>query len=310
MRWRALAWTAWVLAGAVHPALLRAQGIPFNTPTALPLPLAESGIRTFYRHVEMGSWLDGGTEIANPDGLRVGVDAVAVIVPHSLSRRTVVFAGVPFLRKTFERAGASETNSGVGDAFLMVKQELLAADFVAGNRRLALFAGAAFPTGETEDGGTLLPPPLRLGAGVVKLTGQAVYSYVNDRMGAHGAVGYTAATGTEGDVRPGDRFAYDLALGLRLFPSVYQTLRDVTLAAYLEFNGAVEQPATRGADPLTDTGGHTLFLAPGLQLIPVPNWALETSFQVPIVRELRGVQLGPDWTVAIGVRAAFFLFGG
>ncbi|MBI2403775.1 MAG: hypothetical protein HYV20_13785 [Gemmatimonadetes bacterium] len=295
---------------AYPAAPLVGQGMPFYTPTALPLPLAESSIRSFYRHVELRSMLDQGREVANPDGIRVGVDVVPVVAPYGLTRRTLVVAGIPYMRKTFERSGTNQTNSGVGDAFILVKQELLAADFVAGNRRLAIFGGATLPTGETEDETGPLPAPLRLGAGVVNLTGQAVYSYVNNRIGAHGAVAYTAAAASDGGVRIGDRFGYDLALGLRLFPAVYRTLRDVTLGAYLEFNGTVEQPASTGGDPLADTGGHTLFVSPGLQLIPLPNWAIEASFQLPVVRELRGVQLAPDWAFAIGARAVFYLLGG
>lgn len=295
---------------AARPSRLAAQGMPFHTPTALPLPLAESSIRSFYRHVEMGSLLDRGKEIPNPEDLRVDADVVPVVLPYGVARRTIVIAGIPYVWKTFERSGTRESNDGVGDAFVLVKHELLAADFVAGNRRLAVFAGATFPTGETDEGGASLPPPLRLGAGVVNFSGQMVYSYVNNRVGAHTALAYTAAAGSEAGVRAGDRFGYDLALGFRVFPAVYETLRDVTLAAYLEFNGTVEQRATQGGDPLRDTGGHTLFLSPGLQLIPLPNWALEASFQYPIVRELGGVQLGPDWTFSIGARAVFYLFGG
>lgn len=291
-------------------AEVAAQAMPFHTPTALPLPLAEQGVRTFYQHVELRSLLRGGEEIDNPEDVRVGVDAVPFVVPYGLTHRTILFAGIPYVWKTLEQGGTSRTNQGFGDVFLILKQEILAKDFVAGNRRLAVFATANFPTGETEnDDDGALPPPLRLGAGTVNLSGQVVYSYVNDRFGGHGAVGYSAAAGTEFDVRIGDRFTYDLALGYRLFPKLYQTLKDVTLAAYLELNGVVQQPARQGGDFLPDTGGHTLFLSPGLQLIPLQNWAIEASFQLPIVRELRGTQLGPDWSVAIGARAVFYIFG-
>ncbi len=181
---------------------------------------------------------------------------------------------------------------------------------MAGNRRLAIFAGATLPTGETEEETGRLPAPLRLGSGVVNLTGQAVYSYVDDRVGVHGAVAYTAAAASDGGVRMGDRLGYDLALGVRLFPTAYQSMGDITLAAYLEFNGTVQQPASQGGDLLENTGGHTLFVSPGLQLIPLPNWAIEASFQFPMVRELRGVQLATDWAFAIGARTVFYLLGG
>lgn len=309
-RWgRALASSAVLLLRLAVPEAA-AQGMPFHTPTALPLPLAEQGVRTFYQHVELRSLIKDGEEIDNPEDVRVGVDAVPFVVPYGLTHRTILFAGIPYIWKTFEQAGTSQSNQGFGDVLLMLKQEILAKDFVAGNRRLAVFATASFPTGETENDDDGAPPAaLRLGAGTVNLTGQAVYSYVNDRFGAHGAVGYSAAAGRKFGVRAGDRFIYDLALGYRLFPKVYQTLKDVTIAAYVELNGVVQQSATQGGEFRPDTGGHTLFLSPGLQLIPVQNWAIEASFQYPIVRELRGTQLGPDWSLSVGARAVFYLLG-
>ncbi len=285
------------------------QGMPFHTPTALPLPLAESSIRSFYEHVEMRTLLDNGRKIANPQAMRVGVDVVPLMVPHAVTPRTVLIAAVPYLHKTFEQSGTAQTNSGFGDAVLMARQTVLAADFIKGNRRMVLFAGATIPTGETASESGPLPMPVRLGLGTVNVLGQAVYSYVNDRLGIHGALGYTAATASKFGVRIGDRLGYDLAFGYRLFPATYRTLHDVTLAGYLEFDGTVEQPATQDGNPLANTGGHTLYLSPGLQLLPVQNWAIEASFQLPIVRQLRGMQLGPTWSLALGVRTVLYLFG-
>ncbi len=287
-----------------------AQGLPFVTPTALPLPLAENGIRAFYQHVEVRTLLQNGSEIANPTAMRVGVDAVPLIIPAGVTPHTVLLVVAPYLRKTFEQNGTTQTKAGLGDVTVMVRQDLLASDVVAGNRRLALFAGASVPTGATGTSASPLPPPLRLGLGSVNLTGQAVYSYVDNRFGAHGAVGYTAATGDQFGVRLGDRFTYALAFGYRVAPAVYRALSDRTVATYLEFAGTVEQPSTQGGTPRSDTGGHTLFVAPGLQLLPLQNWALEASFQVPVVRALHGTQLAPTWSLAIGARAVLYLFGG
>lgn len=293
----------------VVPLRVLAQGMPFHTPTALPIALAEGGIRSFYQRLVMGSMVRNGREVANPQGLRVAVDAVPLMVPYGLRRGTVVTAGIPYVHRTFEDGGSTRSNGGPGDLFVVIKQELIASDFIAGNRRLALFAGATFPTGQTKAGATSLPVPLRLGLGAVNLQGQAVFSYVNNRFGAHGGAGYAAATGTTAGVRLGDRVRYDLAVGYRVAPRVYETLRDATVAAYLELNGTVERASTQSGSWVADTGGHILFLSPGLQVIPRPNLAVEGSLQLAIVREPRGTQLVPDWTLAAGVRTLFSLFG-
>ncbi|GIW53146.1 MAG: hypothetical protein KatS3mg081_2501 [Gemmatimonadales bacterium] len=298
-----------VVLGLLLPGSAAGQAMPFYTPSALPLPLAESSVRTVYRHVELREPADLSPAVNTSGRLRLGVNSLTVMVPHGIARRIVVVAGVPYLWKKLEGPSGIRTNSGFGDALVMVKRELLAADFVAGNRRLAVFAGASFPTGQTKDRSGALPAPLRLGSGVVNLMAQAVYSHVDDRVGAHAAVGYRAAAAGMDGIRPGDRLGYDLALGYRIFPGRYRTARDLTLGTYLEVNGTIEQPTSSDGLSLEGTGGHTLLAAPGLQLIPLPNWAVETSLQLPLLRRLRGEQLTPSWSIAVGVRAVFFISG-
>jgi hypothetical protein len=185
---------------------------------------------------------------------------------------------------------------------VLVKQELVASDVVAGNRRLAIFASATVPTGQTEADGDDLAPPLQLGSGTPSLRGEAVYSHVQGRWGIHGGVGYTAPAGSNQGVRPGDRFSVDLALGYRVLPSRFETLREASFGAYVELNGTVAQPNSQGGSRLEDTGAWNLFVSPGLQLIPRPNLALEASLQLPALRRPRGTQLMADYSLAFGVR--------
>jgi hypothetical protein len=97
-------------------------------------------------------------------------------------------------------------------------------------------------------------------------------------------------------------------LGYRLFPVVYESFTDKTWVAYLEFNGIVEAPATGDGTSLENSGGHTLLISPGLQFIPTPNVLFEATIQVPVVRELRGEQLGSDWSLAVGGRVLMTVF--
>lgn len=291
------------------PAVATAQAIPFHTPTALPIPLAESGIRVWYQRTVMSSLYMDGERALNPDDMRVTADAVPVMVPYGIRPRTHVIVGLPYVRRRFREGDGSHSNASIGDATIAVKQELMEADFVGGNRRLAVFGELTLPTGQTREGGEALLPPLRTGAGVTTVGGQLVYSHVHRRLGAHVAGGYGAALGSEQGVRPGDRLTYDVALGYRLYPRTFRAIRDANLNAYLELNGIVERPATANGARLSDTGGHAAFLSPGLQFIPLPNWAAEASVQIPVVRAPRGRQLVADWSLAIGVRALFSLPG-
>lgn len=290
------------------PAPAATQGLPINTPSALSLALAENAIRTGYRRIEMTLLREGDT-VEETGAPSLGLDLVPLVVPYGLTSKTTLFFGIPYQWRSLEANGSRETSAGVGDAFVQIKQQILAQNYLKGTTRLALFGRSSIPTGQTERDGEPLPPPLRLGSGVVNLSGLAVLTHVNDRIGVTGMAGYTLATAASGGVRQGDRFQYGLALGYRLVPSRYRSFRDRTWVVYLEFNGTVEASATRASIALENTGGHILFVSPGLQFIPTPAVLFEATFQHPLVRELRGDQLGPDWSFGIGGRFNMYLLG-
>ncbi len=56
---------------------------------------------------------------------------------------------------------------------------------------------------------------------------------------------------------------------------------------------------------MRDSGGQLLFISPGIQYLPIPNLILEGSVEVPILRDLNGRQLAPDWSAVVGIRYLF-----
>jgi len=284
------------------PFVAQAQGLPFNTPTALPLALSENAVRVFVMHTAAGTLLRDGNEVSDALDRRLDVDLVPVVVPYGVTQKTTLFVGVPYFWKNFQMDGLEESSNGFGDVFIQVKQELLKQNFRGGTTRFAVFGRSSFPTGNTKRNGEPLAAPLRLGAGVVDLSGAAALTHVDNRIGITGMMRYNVAAASHEGVRRGDRFQYGLALGYRLFPVVYESFTDKTWVAYLEFNGTVEAPAAGDGTSLENSGGHTLLISPGLQFIPTPNVLFEATIQVPVVRELRGEQLGSDWSLAVGGR--------
>jgi len=53
------------------------------------------------------------------------------------------------------------------------------------------------------------------------------------------------------------------------------------------------------------SGGHTLFLSPGIQSAS-QRMIFEFSFQYPILQELKGNQLETDYQLALSLRYNFF----
>ncbi len=69
------------------------------------------------------------------------------------------------------------------------------------------------------------------------------------------------------------------------------------LEANLVWQGRTE--AGGAADP--DTGGTTLFVAPGLQYVTT-RWILEAALRVPAAQDLNGTALEADYVLQAGFR--------
>jgi hypothetical protein len=54
-----------------------------------------------------------------------------------------------------------------------------------------------------------------------------------------------------------------------------------------------------------DSGGNTVYLSPGLQLVMAPHWIAELSYQHAIYHKLNGTQLGETYKVITGVTYLF-----
>lgn len=61
----------------------------------------------------------------------------------------------------------------------------------------------------------------------------------------------------------------------------------------LELNGRWQDQARVGGGVASDSGGHVLYVSPGVQFLLRRNLILEGEMQVPVLHELNGTQLAP-----------------
>ena len=54
-----------------------------------------------------------------------------------------------------------------------------------------------------------------------------------------------------------------------------------------------------------DSGGNTVYLTPGIQVVLVPHWVIELSYQHAIYHDLNGTQLGETYKAITGVTYLF-----
>jgi len=296
------------------PRAMGAQALPFHTETAITTGFEEAAARTFSAFFgREGLRRDGIGNIADPMQRDVDVFVQAFgVLPYAITPQWTTRVVVPVVRKSLDftpAGGARRTyaTSGVGDILVDTKFVFFRHNRLKGTTRLGIEGGVKIPAGNTGarmPDGTVAPRPLQLGSGSWDFPVKALFTMTRDRVGLFANTGYRFNTSDDG-FEAGDVFSYDVALGLRLSPWVYRTLRDQSLMVYLELNGEVAQRDAVAGSSNPDSGGHLLFLSPDLQWIPTPWLLFEGSLQFPIVQDLNGTQLRYGTRLQIGTRFRF-----
>lgn len=301
MRWKFIRKAApWMAAVAVlalvMPGPALANGPPIQSETAFTTGLNGAAVRSFARVMRRSG--DGGEMTAL---------VVPVVVPYeAIDNRLVLGLGLPLLTKTLRMSDGTERSSGfgIGDLMLFGKVNLFQHDEHQETFRVAGKLGLTLPTGATRiaDGTGRLPRPLQRGTGTVNPSVLLVATKLWRRFGINADVGYTAYP-EWGGVDPGDVLNYDVAASFRVLPWVFRSFPDHQLDIMLEFNGAWQGAAYANDVEDPNSGGHILFVSPGLQYI-YDTVLVEASFQIPVpgATTLAGEQLTPDWAALAGVR--------
>ena len=274
-----LAWLA--------PAVAWPQGI--NTNVALPVSKGEGIWRSQLR-----------ATVATDDPSPMDRELRALVQPQTLvygiTPRLTGFATLPLLaRRRTEAGGASErTDPAIGDLTLLARYTFYIDDYAPlSTRRVALLGGLKLPTGADRFGTPSYDPIFG-----------AVATWADRRHELDVDTLYTLTTERK-DVETGDRFRYDVAYRYRLWPDHFGR-RLVQLNGILELNGTWMGRTHRHGSTLRDSGGHLLFLSPGIQLV-TSRWILEASLLLPVVQDLNGQQVETDFIGVLSVRVPFSL---
>ncbi len=308
MRWAFVLSLGVILGTAGAPARPHAQSLPFNTTSAISIGFEEKAVRSFFQYMHAGRLKQGTETVNDPADRSMDIWAVPIMIPYSVSRKLIPILVVPIVHKRLGFTDASGRHelvtSGVGDALLLLKYTWLQRDRLNETTRAVLVAGLKTPTGsndERDNLGQLLPRPLQLGSGSWDVPITVAGTATRGRFGLSGDLSYRLATEADG-FKGGNALGYDVALGYRAWPARYETLREKVVNTYMELNGQVTQYARQRGVMVSDTGGHEIYLSPGLQWVPRTNLLVEASVQVPIYQNLYGTQLATDVRMGAGIR--------
>ncbi|MBI3291361.1 MAG: transporter [Elusimicrobia bacterium] len=231
-------------------------------------------------------------------------------VVYGLTEKSSVILTIPFLSKeldaTTDGIRTSRGDAGLGDLLLLGKHRLYTRDYPSATSRFSVVAGTDLPTGQSGDADARgkLPRDLQLGSGSADpLVGTAyTWQSLDDEWDV--SLTYQLNT-TANKFEFGDVLTYTVAYQRRVWPF---NLPERGLYAQwnvvLEANGQWEQQAKSHGSRVDNTGGHLLFLSPGFQ-VATKHFVVETSIQLPVLQNLNGNQVEPDFALVASVRATF-----
>ena len=260
------------------------------------------GFRTFVSFLEADRRHGRSAEDSEPRERRVR--ATPLVVVYGLRPALSVVAVLPFVDKTIgTAAGDLGGDGGLADAVFLAKWRFYKRDRGRGSLQFAVEGGVKAPTGRTDlsdADGDRLPRPLQRGSGSWDQTADFIATYAppGGRWVFGGDVGLTATTEAEG-FEFGNRASYDGLVKYRARQARYPG-RELFLL--LELNGRWQGRAEASGQPVFDSGGHSIYLSPGVQFLWRPNLILEGGVQVPVRRAFNGSQLEPNYSVLLGLR--------
>jgi hypothetical protein len=192
----------------------------------------------------------------------------------------------------------------------------------------AVLLGLKTPTGKTDevnDEDELFDAEFQPGSGSWDgLFGLALTQRVGS-WSFDGSVLYSLVGDGTQDTNLGDRLAYGLAVSYRVplaggsasghadhehehkhegHVHSHSDEDGPTLDLVLELNGEWSDKQTEGGETDPNSGGSTLFIAPGVRYA-YEKWSAFASVGIPVVNDLNGVQAEPDWRVVTGLSLAF-----
>ncbi|MEK7845603.1 MAG: hypothetical protein AAB257_01415, partial [Nitrospinota bacterium] len=87
---------------------------------------------------------------------------------------------------------------------------------------------------------------------------------------------------------------YDVTTRYRLFPDVSGP-STTQLYFSLGVNGELRQKEKERGVKVANSGGHTVYITPGVQLVAASHWMFEFTYQHAVYHNIYGTQLAEDY---------------
>ena len=280
------------------PSTAHSQGPPIITDTPILLGLEGRAIMGRSMIVRSTTLYRDGERIDDPMQQEVTAAMFPIGVPYNVTRNLLVSVMVPVMSVRGKSVEGSQTSTGLGDISVTAKYLFLQHDRLQETFRIAAKTAVKFLSGDEER-------QPALGTGTYDVSAGMVAGWIGRRTGVYGDVLYSF-NGSAGGIDHGNSLQYNVAIGFRGIPDVYDRYPMSQLNMYLEFNGEYSRPYTLNGEHIPDTGGNVVYISPGVQYIPGRQFLVEGFLQIPAIQSLKGTQLGTDYRIGIGIRLLLY----
>lgn len=163
------------------------------------------------------------------------------------------------------------------------------------DRRYNASTGAArFPANNT-DHSNRLETHLQPGSGSWDSSYGLAYGYDLDVVRLNTSLMYTVTTKGSQDTDLGDIFNYNFAVSMPVRSMV--PCSGCSWNLILEANGEWRDREQRGDIYIHNSGGHALYISPGVRFLSGSNWNLGASFGYAVIHDTKGYQSDPDFRI-------------
>ncbi len=203
-------------------------------------------------------------------------------------------------------------SSGIGDLSLFGQYRF----YNSKSMDVAIIVGVQTPTGDTDEkeiAGVLFEAEQQPGSGSWDPFTGISFNQSWGRTGITSNLLYTIVTEGTQDTDLGNIFNYNIAASYRAYlPEEghdHHHDHENKIVDYmnivLELNGDYRERVEVSNVEDSNTGGHTLYLSPGVRLGIGHTWSLYSSLGIPIVNDLGGIQSDPDYRITAGISTTF-----
>ena len=259
---------------------------PIATNTALPLSADEIIIRQQFVMTHSSDYIAGTRREVDRFESRT-------VLGYGLTSKLALFAVLPIINVNREFGDVSASEFGLGDAALFARYEVFRSDRPGRTLRIAPYAGARLPTGR--DGKT--------GDGSVDVFGGVIATFASTQWVLDTQLRYDFNREADGFER-GDSTRFDTSFQYRLAPGRVTKDTNAFVFGVLELSANHYKHNRLGGVTDPNSGGFQLYLTSGLQYA-TRRWIADLGVKVPIVNDLNGTALEPDYSILTSIRINF-----